>query len=51
MLQLGAYGYLLNTPELLFAAFKSKKLNIDDAKVGKKVGHNITISYRSIFII
>jgi hypothetical protein len=36
MLQLGAYGYLLNTPELLFAAFKSKKLNIDDVPVGKK---------------
>jgi hypothetical protein len=51
MLQLGAYGYLLNTPELLFAAFKSKKLNIDDVPVGKKVGHNITFSYRSIFTI
>jgi hypothetical protein len=36
MVQLGAYGYLLNTPELLFAAFKSTKLSAADAPVGKK---------------
>jgi hypothetical protein len=37
VMQLGAYGYLLNTPEILFAAFKSYKINIDEIPVGKKV--------------
>jgi hypothetical protein len=37
LILLGAYGYLLNSPELLFSAFKSYKINVDDAPVGKKV--------------
>jgi hypothetical protein len=36
LILLGAYGYLLNTPEILFAAFKSFKLSNGDGPVGKK---------------
>jgi hypothetical protein len=36
LMQLGPYGYLLNTPELFFAAFKSSKINKDNIAVGKK---------------
>ena len=33
---LGPYHYLMSPAELVFAALKSKKLNLNDAKLGKK---------------
>jgi hypothetical protein len=36
LIQLGPYGYLFNTPELLFAALKSFEINFEGAPVGKR---------------
>jgi hypothetical protein len=42
---------LLNTPELLFAAFKSKKINIDDAPVGKKLVPPFNLDFVETFLM